>query len=136
MENVFIGILRQARIDFILNDAENRVPGNINISISSASGETLLHRLDLKGISISTGSACDSVNTHLFQVIREINAPPEFAEGTIRMTFGRANHPEDASEVAASITNVVQRKIVLYLTAYAGYIRGGKEWQKADVQLR
>ncbi len=109
MENVFIDTLRRAGIDFIRNGAENRVPGNINISIRGASGETLLHRLDLKGISISTGSACDSVNTRLSHVIRAINVPPEYAEGTIRVTFGRDNNPEDASEAAEAVVSIIRK---------------------------
>ncbi len=109
MENVFIDTLRRAGIDFIRNGAENRVPGNINISIRGASGETLLHRLDLKGISISTGSACDSVNTRLSHVIRAINVPPEYAEGTIRVTFGRDNNPKDASEAAEAVMSILRK---------------------------
>ena len=109
MESVFIDALRQANVDLIRNGAENRVPGNINISIRGISGETLLHRLDLKGISISTGSACDSVNTQVSHVIRAIGVPPEYAEGTIRVSFGRDNEPEDAAEVAKAIADVLRR---------------------------
>ena len=109
MESVFTDALRQANVDLIRNGAENRVPGNINISIRGISGETLLHRLDLKGISISTGSACDSVNTQVSHVIRAIGVPPEYAEGTIRVSFGRDNEPEDAAEVAKAIADVLRR---------------------------
>ena len=109
MENIFIDTLRRAGIDFIRNGSENRVPGNINVSIRGASGETLLHRLDLKGISISTGSACDSVNTQVSHVIRAVNVPPEYAEGTIRVTFSRDNDPEDAAAVAEAVVSIIRK---------------------------
>lgn len=109
MEHVFINSLREADIDFIRNGAENRVPGNISISIRGASGEMLLHRLDLRGISISTGSACDSVNTQVSHVIKAIGVSQEYSEGTIRVSFGRDNKVEDALEVANAITHIVRK---------------------------
>ena len=110
MEGIFIDTLRQAHIDFIRNGAEHRVPGNINISIRGVSGEMLLHRLDLKGIFVSTGSACDSVNTQISHVIRSIGIPQEYAEGTIRVSFGRDNEVEDAAKVAEAIAAILRKR--------------------------
>lgn len=110
MESSFIDILKKADIDFIRNGSDNRVPGNINISILGASGEMLLHRLDLMGISISTGSACDSINTQVSHVIRAIGVPQEYAEGTIRISFGRDNKQEDAVKVANAIIKIITNK--------------------------
>lgn len=107
MERNFIDTLCVAGVDFIRNGAKNRVPGNVNISIRDVSGEMLLHRLDLKGISISTGSACDSVNTQVSHVIQAICVPQEYSEGTIRVSFGRDNRVEDATEVAKAIISVI-----------------------------
>ncbi len=109
MEDDFLDTLHEADIDFIKNGAEKRVPGNISISIRGASGEMLLHRLDLNGISISTGSACDSVNTHVSHVIQAIGVPQEYAEGTIRVSFGRNNKVEDAAEVAKAIVRILRK---------------------------
>lgn len=92
------------------NGAEQHIPGNINISIKNASGEMLLHRLDLKGICISTGSACDSVNTQVSHVIREIGVPEEYAEGTIRISFGRDNDKDDAVKVAEALISILKNK--------------------------
>lgn len=109
METTFVLALQSAEIDFIRNGAEQHVPGNINISIRGASGEMLLHRLDLKGICISTGSACDSVNTQVSHVIREIGVPEEYAEGTIRISFGRDNNENDAIKVAEALINILKK---------------------------
>ncbi len=49
-------------IDFVLNCDKERKPGIMSISFPGRDSEQLLHRLDLKGIMISTGAACNSVN--------------------------------------------------------------------------
>lgn len=79
-----------------------------NISIKGASGETILHRLDLMEIVISTGSACDSVNDELSHVIKAIELCDDYAYGTIRISFGKDNTIEDAVNVANAIIKVVK----------------------------
>ena len=68
----------------------------------------MLHRLDLKGICISTGSACDSVKTQISHVIQAINVPMNYAEGTIRVSFGRFNQESDAIEIAKAIVEILK----------------------------
>ncbi len=99
--------LKQAGLDFIRNGAENHLPGNVSLSFRGADGEMLLHRLDLKGICISTGSACDSVNTQVSHVIKAIDVPKEYAEGTIRITFGADNTEDDVNQIANAIIQVM-----------------------------
>ena len=111
MEEVLIHILNEAGIDYIRNGDNNHLPGNVNISIKDASGEMLLHRLDLKGICVSTGSACDSVNTRVSHVIRAIGVPDDYAEGTIRISFGRDNQENDAQVIADAIVCIVKKSI-------------------------
>ena len=109
MEDRLIQTLKAAEIDFIRNGADEHVPGNVSLSIKNASGEMLLHRLDLKGICISTGSACDSVNTQISHVIRAISVPEEYATGTIRISFGRNNQENDAQEIAEAIVGILRK---------------------------
>ena len=109
MENNFIQALIGAGIDFIPNGADNHLPGIINISIKNASGEMLLHRLDLKGICISTGAACDSVNTQVSHVIRAISVPEDYANGTIRISFGRDNRERDAQDIVDAIVSILKK---------------------------
>lgn len=109
MEHNFFQTLNRSRVDYIRNGANNHIPGNINISIRNTSGESLLHRLDLKGICISTGSACDSVNTQVSHVIRAVGVPEEYAQGTIRISFGADNAESDASEVASALIEILKK---------------------------
>ena len=107
MESLFYQVLDQSNIDYIKNGSENKVPGNISISIKNANGEMLLHRLDLEKICISTGSACDSKDTQLSHVIRAIRVPNDYAEGTIRITFGKNNDDNDALFIAKSLVKII-----------------------------
>ena len=107
LEATFLTRLLLSGIDYIKNGGHNRLPGNVNISIRGADGEMLLHRLDLKGICISTGSACDSVNTQVSHVIESIKVPTEYANGTIRISFGVDNTKEEALTVAEALINIL-----------------------------
>ena len=108
MDHAFIDVLHEANVDFIRNGSVSKSPGIISVSIRNISGEMLLHRLDLKGISISTGSACDSVNTQVSNVIKAIGVPSAYAQGTIRISFGHDNQIEDAVEIAHAIAKILQ----------------------------
>ena len=108
VSNVFLTELRKSNTDFIINgDPSNRLPGNINISFRNRSGEGLMHMLDLKGICISTGSACDSTNQEISHVIEAIKVPEEYAEGTVRITFGKNNTEQDAIAVAKNLIKLI-----------------------------
>lgn len=109
MESIFFQTLNQGNVDYIKNGADNKVPGNINLSIKGVSGEMLLHRLDLKKIFISTGSACDSKNMQISHVIQAIGVPADYAEGTIRVSFGKNNKESDAYAVASAIVDILKR---------------------------
>lgn len=110
LEDKFLDVLKLSGIDYIRNGSTNHIPGNVNMSIRDVNGEMLLHRLDLKGIAISTGSACDSVNTQVSHVIQAIRVPEEYAHGTIRISFGRDNEEYDAVEIAKSIVDILKTK--------------------------
>lgn len=110
IESKFFSILDNNYLEYSQNGAYPKIPGNINISIKGTSGEMLLHRLDLKGICVSTGSACDSVNTQVSHVIKAISVPEEYAQGTIRISFGRDNSEEEAIVVAETILEIIQGK--------------------------
>ena len=69
----------------------------------------LLHRLDLKGICISTGSACDSVNARVSHVIEAIHVPEEYAKGTIRISFGVENTEEETITIAKALIDVLRK---------------------------
>ena len=96
-------------LDFIRNGDENHIPGNISLSFKNADGEAILHRMDLMGICISTGSACDSVNTHISHVIKSIGVPEEYAAGTIRISLSKDNTIEEIKAIASALIRILGR---------------------------
>lgn len=96
-------------IDFLHNGSKDHIPGNINLSFRNEDGERILHRLDLMGISVSTGSACDSVNSQLSHVIKAIKVDEEYAHGTIRISLGKYNTEEDVHVITNCIKKIIKR---------------------------
>ena len=84
-------------------DSEHRLPGHISLSIPGISGEALMHVLDLKGIAVSTGAACDSRSTKISDVLKAIRLPEKLAKGTIRITLGAYNTIDQAQYIADKI---------------------------------
>ena len=83
------------------------MPGLLSLSFLGKNGETILHRMDLIGISISTGSACDSVNTEISHVLKAIQLDEDYATGTIRISLGKNNTEEDVKAIASSLIKIV-----------------------------
>ncbi len=109
LEKCLVNELKAANLDFILNGSRLRTPGNISLSFKNASGEMLLHRLDLMGICVSTGSACDSTTTQVSHVLQAIKVPAEYIQGTIRITLGFENTEEDVLKIAKSLIKILQK---------------------------
>ncbi len=110
LENILINELRLLALDFKCNGSDYKIPGNVSLSFKNVEGEMLLHRLDLMGISVSTGSACDSNNTQLSHVISAIDLPLEYALGTIRISLGYENTVEEVKYIAHSISKILKPK--------------------------
>ena len=108
LEAQLISQLHDNNMDFIRNGAENHIPGNVSLSFRGIEGETLLHRLDLMGICVSTGSACDSVNTQLSHVLQAVNVDSSYASGTIRISLGKDNTESEVKIIADSISMILK----------------------------
>ncbi len=72
---------------FINGDLERRVPHNVNASFSFVEGESLI--MGVKGIAVSSGSACTSASLEPSYVLRALGRSDELAHSSLRMTIGR-----------------------------------------------
>lgn len=108
LEYLLIDRLNATGLDYIRNGT-NQLPGNISLSFANTEGEMLLHRLDLKKICISTGSACDSVNTQISHVIKAIGVPEKYAKGTIRISLGKDNNESDVNAIVDALVSVLTK---------------------------
>ncbi len=88
-------------------DAEKRLPGNVNFCFEGIEGESLLLLLDEKGISASSGSACTSGSLDPSHVLLAIGRIHDVAHGSLRLTLGRENTPEDVKYIISVVKDVV-----------------------------
>lgn len=107
LEDRLLARLNESGLDFIRNGASDHIPGNISLSFKGADGEMLLHRLDLMGICVSTGSACDSKNTQISHVLKAIDVPEEYARGTIRISLSKDNTLEEIDRIYDGIRHIL-----------------------------
>ena len=107
LEQLLLKELIEAGVHFHRNGI-NQIPGNINISFKDLNGESILHRLDLQGICVSTGSACDGKFDQISHVLNAINLKEEYAIGTIRISLGKENTEEDVREIVNALIKVMQ----------------------------
>lgn len=92
------------------NGGYNTLPGNISLSLKDQDGEALLHRLDLRGICVSAGSACDSKNTSVSHVLKAIHLDERYAKGTIRISLGKDNTEDDIRYIANELKKIINVK--------------------------
>ena len=95
-------------------DAQRRLPGNVSFCFEGIEGESLLLLLDEHGISASSGSACTSGSLDPSHVLLAICRVHDVAHGSLRLTLGRENTPED-------VENIIQatREVVAYLRSFS-----------------
>ena len=108
LEKVLVDRLDAAGVVYTRNGGSNTLPGLMSLSFPGKEGEVILHRLDLMGISISTGSACDSKNTEISHVLKAIKLDKELALGTVRVSLGKYNTQEEAERIADALIKVVR----------------------------
>lgn len=108
LENQLLKDLDNAGINFKRNGDSNHIAGNISLSFYDKDGEAILHCLDLKGISISTGSACDSKRTKISHVLKAIQLDPHYAKGTIRISLGHDNTIQEVMCIAKALIDVIK----------------------------
>lgn len=106
LENLLISRLEDGHVSFVRNGF-SQSPGLISLSFEGMDGEAILHRLDLKGICISTGSACDSKNTKVSHVLSAIGLPEAYSKGTIRISLGKNNTEKDVAAIAENLAKIV-----------------------------
>ena len=107
LERHLISKLSSLGISFKRNGGVNTLPGLISLSFPEKDGEAILHRMDLMGISISTGSACDSVNTEISHVLKAIHLDENYAKGTIRISLGKNNTDMDVDKIVAALSKIL-----------------------------
>jgi cysteine desulfurase len=92
---------------FINGNLEHRVPHNLNISFNFVEGESLI--MGIKGLAVSSGSACTSASLEPSYVLRALGRSDELAHSSLRMTIGRFTTEEEIDYAVSTIGQNVAR---------------------------
>lgn len=88
-------------------DRKHRLPGIVNFVIEGAIDELMLIQLDNRGIAASSGSACAASSLEPSHVLLALGLSPEVARGSLRLSIGAENTPEEMEYIIKSVKEVV-----------------------------
>lgn len=92
---------------YVNGDLEHRVPHNLNMSFNFVEGESLI--MGIKGLAVSSGSACTSASLEPSYVLRALGRSDELAHSSLRMTIGRFTKQEEIDYAIKAIReNVIK----------------------------
>lgn len=86
-----------------------RLPGNVHVTVPGTQSDSLLMLLDMAGISVSNGSACQAGVPELSHVLLAMGVEPEAARGALRITLGWSSSDADVDAVLAALPDAVAR---------------------------
>jgi len=92
---------------FINGDLERRVPHNVNASFNFVEGESLI--MGIKGLAVSSGSACTSASLEPSYVLRALGRSDELAHSSLRITIGRFTTQEDIDYAISTLQDRVAK---------------------------
>jgi cysteine desulfurase len=103
------GILSQIEETGVNGDGAPRVSNTSNVYFNCLEAEALVIALDLKGLSVSGGSACQSGAAEPSHVLTSMGLPPARARASIRFSLSRLTSEEEVDEALKIIPTAVAR---------------------------
>ena len=100
-------VTTQIKDSYVNGSLEKRLPNNAHFRFSGIEGESLILRLDEKGIDGATGSACSTHDLKGSHVLEAIGVKPALSHGSLRLSIGPENSIEDVDYIVESIGEVV-----------------------------
>ena len=99
------------RIPEVVVNGKNakRLPGTSSITFKYLEGEAMLLNLSLKGIAVSSGSACSSDSLQPSHVLIAMGIPAEFAHGTLRFSLGKYNTKEEIDYTIECLVEIISK---------------------------
>ena len=104
LESLSLSELRSENIGFEINgDTDHRATEILNLAIKGMDGEGLLNMLDMHGICISIGSACNSKSQDRSHVLKAMGLSDDRIDSSVRISIGRYNTEDDVTELVKCI---------------------------------
>jgi cysteine desulfurase len=103
------GVLERIPEAYLTGHPTQRLPNSASFVFKYIEGEGILLNLDMLGICASSGSACTSASLEPSHVLTSMGIPVELAHGSLRLSLGKSNTPEDIEYVLEYLPSVVQK---------------------------
>ena len=107
LQQRLINGLKDIEQTYLNGHPEKRVPHNVNMSFNFVEGESLI--MGIKGIAVSSGSACTSASLEPSYVLRALGRSDELAHSSLRMTIGRFTTEEEIDYVVTTLKDRVAK---------------------------
>jgi cysteine desulfurase len=107
LRNQFWDGLKDIEQVHVNGDFEQRLPGNLNVSLAYVEGESLI--MSLKDLAVSSGSACTSASLEPSYVLRALGLNDELAHSSLRFSFGRFTTPEEVDYAIKQVRGAVDK---------------------------
>ncbi|MDA8156913.1 MAG: aminotransferase class V-fold PLP-dependent enzyme [Actinomycetota bacterium] len=92
---------------------EKRIYNTSNISFKYIEADAILTMLDMKGIAVSTGSACSSGDSEPSHVLTAMGLGPVRSRGALRFSLGHDNTEEDVDYCIEALAPIVERLLAM-----------------------
>jgi cysteine desulfurase len=106
-DRLLTGVQQRLPDVYLNGDCEQRIPGNLNLSFAFVEGEGLM--MGIKGIAVSSGSACTSASLEPSYVLRALGVDAEMAHTSLRIGLGRYTTEADIDYAVDHIVGAVSR---------------------------
>ncbi len=108
-DRLWKGVAERITGVFLNGDPVSRLPNTLNVSFEAVEGESVVINLDLKGVAVSTGSACSSGKVTLSPVLLAMGLDEARARGSVRFSLGRGTTEDDIDHVLDVLPPVIER---------------------------
>lgn len=110
--HITINKLKEAIPKICINgEGAMRLPGIVNVIFPYASGEAVMHLLDIKGICVSTSSACNSGKDTSSHVLLALGLTEQQAKSSIRISYGRYNTLDEVEKIVVAVSSAYSKII-------------------------
>lgn len=108
-EKLINGVFERIPCVKLNGSRSKRLVGNVNFSFEGVDGEAVLLMLNMKGICVSTGSACSSASSKPSHVLTAIGLDDDISKGSLRLTIGDENTEEEIEYTIDTLEKIVER---------------------------
>ena len=106
---IIVKILDSIPESYLNGHPTKRLCNNVHVRFSYVEGESLLMMLDMKGVAVSTGSACSSKSLEPSHVLAALGIIPEKIHGNLRITLGHENTMDEVDYVVENLIDIVKK---------------------------